>query len=97
MELTLNLAQAKASANIVKFLDNPKMHNFLLLGPAGSGKTTAIVNAFNGRPLKIAFCAFTNKATQVLCKIADKFAINFQADFMTIHVLLRLEVKHLDR
>jgi hypothetical protein len=97
MELTLNEAQTKASFNIVKFLDNPKMHNFLLLGPAGSGKTTAIVNAFHARSYRIAFCAFTNKATQVLCKIADKFAIDFHADFMTIHVLLRLEVKYLDR
>ena len=92
--LILNEAQTRASLNITKFLDNSKSHNFLLLGMAGSGKTTVIVNAFNGRSLKIAFCAFTNKATQVLCKIADKFSISFQADFMTIHVLLRLEVKY---
>ncbi len=97
MELALNEAQQRASLNIVKFLDNPKVHSLLLLGPAGSGKTTSIVNAFNDRPIKIAFCAFTNKATQVLCKIADKFSISFQADFMTIHVLLKLEVKYLDR
>lgn len=97
MELKLNEAQTKAYLSVTKFLDNPKVNNLLLLGPAGSGKTTVIVNAFNGRSLKIAFCAFTNKATQVLSKIAAKFSIDFQADFMTIHKLLCLEVKYLDR
>ncbi len=102
MELKLNESQTRAYISVMRFLDNPATdvptnNNFLLLGPAGSGKTTVIVNAFNGRQVKIAFCAFTNKATQVLSKIADKFSINFHADFMTIHKLLCLEIKYLDR
>ncbi len=108
MELKLNESQTRAYMSVMKFLDGPvknldtsadvqKNHNLLLLGPAGSGKTTVIVNAFNGRQVKIAFCAFTNKATQVLSKIAAKFSINFQADFMTIHKLLCLEIKYLER
>ena len=96
MELKLNETQTKAYINLKSFL-NSKESQFLLLGPAGSGKTTVIVNAFNGLPIKIAFCAFTNKATQVLCKIADKFSIDFSADFMTIHKLLCLEIKYLDK
>jgi hypothetical protein len=96
MELQLNEAQTKAYVNLVKFLSSPKTNEFILLGPAGSGKTTVIVNAFNSSAKRVAFCAFTNKATQVLKKIADKFSINFAADFMTIHSLLMLEQKYLD-
>ena len=99
--LNLNEGQTKAYINIRKYIKNDDRHNFLLLGPAGSGKTTVIVNAFNAsdenKVYKIAFCAFTNKATQVLKKIASKFDINFQADFMTIHKLLSLELKYLDK
>lgn len=94
-DLLLNQAQERAYINLKKFLAS-KATRFLLLGPAGSGKTTVIVNAFNDSTDCIAFCSFTNKATQVLKKIADKFALNFKADFMTIHKLLSLEVKYLD-
>lgn len=94
--LTLNPAQTKALLSIKKYIESQNRHRFLLLGPAGSGKTTVIVNAFNGSNLKICFCAFTNKATQVLKKIADKFHLDFQADFMTIHKLLGLEIKYQD-
>jgi AAA+ ATPase superfamily predicted ATPase len=97
MDLKLNESQTKAYLNTLKFLESKKQNNMLLLGPAGSGKTTVIVNAFNGKSMKVAFCAFTNKATQVLCKIADKFSIDFNPDFMTIHKLLALEIKYLDK
>jgi hypothetical protein len=95
--LNLNEAQTKAYHNLRKFILSEKNYNFLLLGPAGSGKTTVIVNTFNDSKYRIAFCAFTNKATQVLKKISDKFNINFEADFMTIHKLLALEIKYLDK
>lgn len=94
--LTLNTAQNKALNSIKKYIESTSKHMFLLLGPAGSGKTTVIVNAFNGANLKICFCAFTNKATQVLKSIAQKFQLNFQSDFMTIHKLLGLEIKYQD-
>lgn len=100
--LNLNEGQTKAYISLRKFIKNDEKYNFLLLGPAGSGKTTVIVNTFNiteddNRVPKIAFCAFTNKATQVLKKIADKFDIKFKADFMTVHKLLALELKYLDK
>lgn len=95
--LVLNEGQTKAYLTIKKFLADPDRHSLLLLGPAGAGKTTVIVNAFNGTPHRIAFCAFTNKATQVLSKISEKFAINFKADFLTIHKLLCLDIKFLER
>ena len=94
--IVLNEAQNRACTRLNKFLDSTKNNEFILLGPAGSGKTTVIVNVFNNKPINVAFCAFTNKATQVLKKIADKFQLNFVADFMTIHTLLRLEQKYLD-
>jgi hypothetical protein len=94
--LNLNEKQTKAIINIKKYIEHPLKDDFLLLGPAGAGKTTVIVNAFNGSNLKLCFCAFTNKATQVLKTIANKFSIDFQSDFMTIHKLLGLEIKYQD-
>ena len=87
---TLNEKQALAATRLAKFLNSNKL-NTLLLGPAGSGKTTVIVNVFNGIETKIAFCAFTNKATHILQKISSKFQTNMNADFFTIHKLLKLE------
>lgn len=92
--LTLNPTQYKAYKTLSKFLLSEDESEFLLLGPAGSGKTTVIVNAFNTSSMTVAFCAFTNKATQVLKNISDKFDIHFIADFMTIHNLLRLEIRY---
>lgn len=71
-------------------------HNFILLGPAGSGKTTVITNVFHDSKLSIAFCAFTNKATQVLKQISTKHNVNFQAEFSTIHKMLALDIRYLD-
>lgn len=100
-ELILNDAQTKGLKNIVHFLRSTIHSKFLLLGPGGSGKTTVITNAFNinntQHTYKIAFCAFTNKATQVLKNISKKFNITFNADFLTIHKLLMLDIKFFDK
>jgi GTPase SAR1 family protein len=100
--ISLNTKQEKAQNNLTEFISgsteegskNNNCNKFLLLGMAGSGKTTVIVSTFNKTKLYVAFCAFTNKATQVLCKISQKFNINFSAQFMTIHQLLALEIKY---
>ena len=70
--------------------------NFLLLGSAGSGKTTTIVRAFDKTDLNVMFCAFTNKATSVLQNMTRKFKLSFNASFSTIHTLLGLQPKYSD-
>jgi len=96
-KLILNPSQQKAVNALKKFIASNN-NKFLLLGPGGSGKTTCIVNALDGNnEYKIAFCAFTNKATQVLKNTAERFGLKFQADFMTIHKLLMLEPKYFER
>ena len=92
--MNLNEGQIKSIEIIKKFMDSENDDKLLLLGPGGSGKTTVIVNAFNDMPeVKLAFCAFTNKATQVLYNISNKFSLKFKADFLTIHKFLMLEPK----
>ena len=100
--------QLSAMEKIKKFLINAKgiegkdslksdecvEGNFILMGPAGSGKTTVIAHAIHGAGLpniNIAFCAFTNKATQVLKNSINKLSLNINASFYTIHRLLQLE------
>ena len=91
--MNLNEGQLK-SVDIIKKFINSDSDKLLLLGPGGSGKTTVIVNAFNDMPeMKLAFCAFTNKATQVLYNISNKFNLKFEAEFLTIHKFLMLEPK----
>ena len=85
----LNSDQQLAYQKLVNFI-NSDSKSFLLLGSAGSGKTTVIINFFAETSLKIAFCAFTNKATQVLRKTAKKFNIKFSVSFGTIHQILGL-------
>jgi hypothetical protein len=97
--ISLNAAQQQAFATLSDFVSEPteelmthKFHAALLSGPAGSGKTSVITNLFNRSPLQIAFCAFTNKATQVLKNISVKFNVVFSARFITIHRLLNLHI-----
>jgi ATP-dependent exoDNAse (exonuclease V) alpha subunit len=99
MSIQLNTTQKNAYDNISKFLDSDNHNKFLLLGPAGSGKTTVIVNIFDhciklGKEYRIAFAAFTNKATQVLRNISNKHKLEFNAEFLTIHKLLCLEPRY---
>lgn len=94
-----DVSKTKKERERDEFKDLPResqnKYNFLIMGPGGSGKTTVVINAFNNSNLKIAFCAFTNKATQVLSNIADKFNLTFQADFMTIHKFYMLKPRYL--
>lgn len=102
MAIVLNKRQMQAAEMIQMFIKTPTLlyqdaaisplDGLLLKGPAGSGKTSVITNVFHRSPLKIAFCAFTNKATQVLKNISDKFQVEFNAVFMTIHKLLNLNI-----
>ena len=101
MAIVLNKRQQRAALLIKQFIETPATNSlneplkcFLLKGPAGSGKTSVITNVFHRSPLKIAFCAFTNKATQVLKNISDKFQVEFNAEFMTIHKLLNLKISY---
>lgn len=88
--MILNADQAKAANYLKDFLNN-NQRSFLLLGPAGTGKTSTITNVFNESKLNIIFCSFTNKATQVLKNMSKKYKITFNAQFSTIHKLLALE------
>jgi ATP-dependent exoDNAse (exonuclease V) alpha subunit len=90
--MELNEKQLKASEKIYKFIKSDN-ENFLLLGPAGSGKTTVIVHALANEPYNIAFCAFTNKATSVLF---NKSAFSEHTKFLTIHKLLNLEISYVE-
>ena len=95
--LTLNKRQVRAADLIGGFLLDPPVDRLvavLLMGPAGSGKTSVITTVFHKSALRIAFCAFTNKATQVLKNISEKFNVVFNARFMTIHKLLNLKIKY---
>jgi hypothetical protein len=92
--LELNKRQRKAADRLEKFLADPSARNFMLLGPAGSGKTTTVVTGFNNSRCRVAFAAFTNKATQVLRLVSKKFNLTFKADFSTVHSLLRLEARY---
>jgi len=104
--LVLNPEQTHAVKQLKLFLNSLNYNNFLLMGPAGSGKTTVIVNAFNpwdvaDKPIlpatiakkkRVIFSAFTNKATNVLRKAYNKYQIDYlSCEFMTIHNLLKLE------
>ena len=95
--------QINAMEKIKRFIASEKDHYFILMGPAGSGKTTviahAIYNSINtsadtvntSNSINIAFCAFTNKATQVLKNSIIKLALGINSSFYTIHRLLQLE------
>jgi GTPase SAR1 family protein len=96
MSITYNEEQTKAIKAILTFVDKPmnadpnhKNNNLLLIGAAGSGKTTvmkAVIKQLRGK--SIAFSSFTNKATQVLS------AHNLEVVFMTLHKLLCLDLKY---
>jgi len=95
--MSLNDKQIEACKTIDKFLADATHHDMLLMGPAGSGKTTVITRALASRHGIVVFCAFTNKATRVLKQALDKTDTTSGATAsaviktMTIHKLLALE------
>lgn len=96
--ISLNEDQQSAYENIKEFITTNHTH-FLLLGCAGTGKTTVIVNIFNSineeYNYRILFCAFTNKATSVIKNIPEKYKINYTMEIMTIHKMLALTPSYL--
>lgn len=89
MDLILNENQVEAVNYINKFLNQQNNLFYLLLGAAGSGKSTVLSNIFKNNKYKIIYCAFTNKATQVLKKISEKYGTTIEC--LTIHKLLMLK------
>ncbi len=87
--LVLNENQHEAVRYINNFIEHPTNMFYLLLGAAGSGKSTVLSNIFQNNKYRIIYCAFTNKATQVLEKISEKYGTNIEC--LTIHKLLALK------
>lgn len=84
MTSKLNKKQIEVINKLHKYIRSDK-YNFLLLGPAGSGKTTVISNFLRNCDLKVVVAAFTNKAAHLA---ETDFAV-----YQTIHKLLCLEPK----
>lgn len=100
MSIILNSDQIKATEALTEFLTSDNKY-FLLMGSAGTGKTSVIVNFLSGLPKKkIAFCATTNKAVSVLenmmnerlCR-SDNTKLRKSISFLTIHKLLKIKRK----
>lgn len=92
--MNLNEDQTKAYKKIKKFLKSDKSC-MLMYGPGGTGKSTTITSVLMDNkdlmPEQIYFCAFTNKATNVLRKMITSKSSQQEYKFETIHKLLRLE------
>ena len=85
--MELNEEQKKASQMITRFLAG-KHQFFLLMAPAGTGKTTLVTQVLCEMKKRCVFSAFTNKATRIL----ESKSTN-DMTFVTIHKLLRLRPK----
>lgn len=87
MSITLNPDQQHGHDMIIDFI-NSKMALFTLGGYAGTGKTTTIgkiLETIKDKNIRIAFCAFTGKASQVL---SSKINLRAQDYCGTIHGLI---------
>ncbi len=105
--MTYSTDQNNAVIKLIKFLYNPNERGFNLLGSAGSGKTTLIVDLMsyllkNKYIKKIAMTAPTNKAVNILQTklepyFEDLMELNkisenkMHIEFLTIHRLLSYE------
>lgn len=87
----VNEEQQLAIDLVKKFIASKKVFNMLLMGPAGTGKTTVVSHALAKSNCKVCFCAFTNKAVTVLQNASRKYQMHIDAHYCTIHSLLSLE------
>jgi thymidine kinase len=102
MPIVLNSDQIKATQKLNEFLNSDEKY-FLLMGSAGTGKTSIIVNFLSNIPKKvhIAFSATTNKAVSVLenmmnsrlTEMEDNSKLRKSINFLTIHKLLKIKRK----
>jgi exodeoxyribonuclease-5 len=93
MKIVLTSQQNRAIGNLVEFVGNKREDYICLIGPAGSGKSSVIVEFLDYLPegLKICFTSPTNKATKVLKNMSIKRGLNVECK--TIHSLLGLTMK----
>jgi hypothetical protein len=98
MSFILNSDQTKATEKLSEFIDSDHKY-FLLMGSAGTGKTSVVVD-FLAKHVKkkIAFSATTNKAVSVLenmmnikLKETDNNKLRKSINFLTIHKLLKIK------
>ena len=94
--MKLNEDQLEAKDRIVEFINSNNKY-FILIGSAGTGKTTLITEIFKEeryKNLKIAFSATTNKAVSVL-ELMDNIN-NKNFSYITIHKLLNIKRNIMD-
>jgi len=95
MKLKLSADQTKIVGKILTWFKTPGDHQFITLGGyAGTGKTTLVsflrkeLNRKN-KNLKVAFCSYTGKATQVIKTKLKESEAEFEQDSVsTIHSLI---------
>lgn len=93
-DFSLSGDQAKALETLLKWVKKPSTPSITLGGYAGTGKTTIAaalraVLARNQQDLRVAFCAFTGKASQVLRNtLEEREALHEDDTCGTIHSLL---------
>ena len=76
-------------------------NKFMLLAPAGTGKSTLVIKSLYDMNMNVCFCSFTNRATQNMKNIIykfkndsnDKTSIFENIDYKTIHCFLKLQPK----
>lgn len=100
MAFTLNPEQKHAVAEVVKFVSKTGAigdeDRFVTLrGPAGSGKTTTIVEMIRSLPRHIRIClsCTTNKGVKVIRRMLQSHGLENRVDARTIHSVLALKMK----
>jgi exodeoxyribonuclease V len=100
MSIVLNSDQIEATDKLSEFLNSDHKY-FLLMGSAGTGKTSVIVEFLSEHTKKkIAFSATTNKAVSVLedmmntkLRATNNKKLRKSINFLTIHKLLKIKRK----